>query len=200
FDGHLIAFDLTGGEKGDAPHFPILLGLGPDVDPRAAVADKGYASKANRQAARSRGIIPVIPRKANEKGKPGFFAKAIYKGRARIERAVGKLKRFSVSSHDARRRSGTSHPSSHSQPVSPGSNPSTLNKSKSNSNLCLLQSGREVYHNFGFLSHWKQHQCAKTYRRLHGPEGESSLDKACRRDWINDTTSDTGQYKRAYRR
>ncbi|WP_261516788.1 transposase [Chelativorans petroleitrophicus] len=106
FDGHLIAFDLTGGEKGDAPHFPILPGLGPDVDPRAAVADKGYASKANRQAARSRGIIPVIPRKANEKGKPGFFAKAIYKGRARIERAVGKLKRFSVSSYDARRRSG----------------------------------------------------------------------------------------------
>ncbi|MCF1437169.1 transposase, partial [Agrobacterium vitis] len=30
FDGHPIAFDLTGGEKGDAPHFPILLGLGPD--------------------------------------------------------------------------------------------------------------------------------------------------------------------------
>ncbi|WP_411037713.1 transposase [Shinella sp. BYT-45] len=80
--------------KGDAPHFTILLGLGPDIDPRGAVADKGYASKANRQAARSRGIIPVIPRKANEKGKPGFFVKAIYKGRARIEQAVGKLKRF----------------------------------------------------------------------------------------------------------
>jgi len=94
FDGHPIAFDLTGGEKGDAPHFPILLGLGPDVDPRAAVADKGYASKANRQAARSRGIVPVIPYKANEKHKPGFFAKALYRGRARIEQAVGKLKRF----------------------------------------------------------------------------------------------------------
>lgn len=94
FDGHPIAFDLTGGEKGDAPHFPILLAIGPDVDPRAAVADKGYASKANRQAARARGIIPVIPRKANEKGKPGFFAKALYRGRARIEQAVGKLKRF----------------------------------------------------------------------------------------------------------
>lgn len=94
FDGHPIAFDLTGGQKGDAPHFPLLLGLGPDVDPRAAVADKGYASGANRQAARSRGIIPVIPRKANEKGKPGFFAKAIYKGRVRIEQAVGKLKHF----------------------------------------------------------------------------------------------------------
>lgn len=94
FDGHPIAFDPTGGEKGDAPHFPILLALGPDVDPRAAVADKGYASKANRKAARVRGIIPVIPHKANEKNKPSFFAKAIYKGRARIEQAVGKLKRF----------------------------------------------------------------------------------------------------------
>ena len=41
-----------------------------------------------------RGIIPVIPHKANEKNKPGFFAKAIYKGRARIEQAVGKLKRL----------------------------------------------------------------------------------------------------------
>lgn len=94
FDGHPIAFDLTGGEKGDAPHFPILLGLGPDLDPRAAVGDKGYASRANRQAARSRGIIPVIPHKANEKDKPAFFAKALYRGRARIEQAVGKLKRF----------------------------------------------------------------------------------------------------------
>jgi transposase len=94
FDGHIIAFDLTGGEKGDAPHFPILLGLGPDIEPRAAVGDKGYASKANRQAARKRGIIPVIPHKANEKQKPGFFAKALYRGRARIEQAVGKLKRF----------------------------------------------------------------------------------------------------------
>jgi hypothetical protein len=40
------------------------------------------------------GIIPVIPRKVNEKGKPAFFAKDIYKGRARIGQAVGKLKRF----------------------------------------------------------------------------------------------------------
>ena len=94
FDGLPIAFDLTGGEKGDAPHFPLLLDLGPDIKARAAVADKGYASKANRKAARSRGIIPVIPHKSNEKDRPAFFAKAIYKGRARIEQAVGKLKRF----------------------------------------------------------------------------------------------------------
>lgn len=83
FDGHPIAFDLTGGEKADAPHLPILLGLGPEVDPRVAIGDKGYASKANRLAARHRGAIAVIPHKANEKQKPGFFAKTLYKGRAR---------------------------------------------------------------------------------------------------------------------
>jgi transposase len=64
------------------------------VEPRAAIGDKGYASKANRQAARDRGIAPVIPHKANETNKPAFFATALYKGRARIEQAVGKLKRF----------------------------------------------------------------------------------------------------------
>ncbi|MCD1634710.1 hypothetical protein K7H91_13105 [Martelella mediterranea] len=67
--------------------------LGPDVTPRAVVADKGYASKANRNAARSRGAIPVIPHKTNEKDKPAHFAKAIYRGRARIDQAVGKIKR-----------------------------------------------------------------------------------------------------------
>ena len=40
------------------------------------------------------GHLPVIPHKANEKDKPAFFAKALYRGRARIEQAVGKLKRF----------------------------------------------------------------------------------------------------------
>jgi hypothetical protein len=58
------------------------------------VRDKGYASKANRQAARKLGIVPVIPAKANEKQKPASFPKTLYKGRARIEQAVGKLKRF----------------------------------------------------------------------------------------------------------
>lgn len=38
-----------------------------------------YASKANRAAARARGIAPVIPYKANEKDKPAFFAKVLYK-------------------------------------------------------------------------------------------------------------------------
>jgi len=90
----MIGFDLTGGEKADATHFSILLDIGPDIAPRAAIGDKGYASKANRAAARARGIAPVIPYKANEKDKPAFFAKVLYKARARIEQGIGVVKRF----------------------------------------------------------------------------------------------------------
>ena len=66
-------------------------------DPTSSLAqlcDKGYASEANREAARARGIAPVIPHKANEKDKSAFFARTLYKARARIEQGVGRLKRF----------------------------------------------------------------------------------------------------------
>jgi Transposase DDE domain len=68
--GDIIAFDLTGGEAFDGRHFETLLGIGPDIHPRVVICDKGYASKANRDTARARGIAPVIPHKANEKDKP----------------------------------------------------------------------------------------------------------------------------------
>jgi hypothetical protein len=59
--GYPIAFHLTGGEASDSRNFEVLLDLGPDVNPRAAVADKGYDAKTNRKMARERGICPVIP-------------------------------------------------------------------------------------------------------------------------------------------
>lgn len=58
------------------------------------MTDKGYDAKANREAARERGICPVIPYRSNTKNKPAFFPKALYKTRARIEQTIGKLKRF----------------------------------------------------------------------------------------------------------
>jgi transposase len=58
------------------------------------MGDKGYDAKANRAAARARGIAPVIPTKSNARDRPAFFPKALYRGRARIEQCVGKLKRF----------------------------------------------------------------------------------------------------------
>jgi transposase len=72
----------------------VLLEIGPDVRPRAAVGDKGYDSRSNREAARLRGICPVIPYRSTAKDRPAFFPRMLYRGRARIEQTVGKLKRF----------------------------------------------------------------------------------------------------------
>jgi transposase len=94
WDGDPLSFHLTGGEASDSPHFETLVDLGPDITPRAAVGDKGYDAKTNRQAARSRGICPAIPHRTTTKEKPKFFPKALYRGRARIEQTMGKLKRF----------------------------------------------------------------------------------------------------------
>ncbi|GAA0586429.1 hypothetical protein GCM10009416_26040 [Craurococcus roseus] len=94
WNGLPLDFHLTGGEASDSRQFETLLGIGSDIDPRAVVTDKGCDSKANRNATRDRGIAPLIPHKANAKGWPGFFPKALYRGRARIEQAIGKLKRF----------------------------------------------------------------------------------------------------------
>jgi transposase len=45
-------------------------------------------------SARKRGVCPVIPYRATVTDRPAFFPKILYKARARIEQAVGKLKRF----------------------------------------------------------------------------------------------------------
>src|SRR3954470_23145893 len=93
-DGRPLAFHLTEGQAGDSPQFEVLLDLGPDITPRAAVGDKGYDSKANRTAARERNICPVILFKSSARNRPRFFPRALYRARARIEQLVGKLKRF----------------------------------------------------------------------------------------------------------
>jgi hypothetical protein len=87
---------LTGGEASDSRNFEVLLDLGPDVDPRAVVADKGYDAKTNREAARNRGICPVIPYRSNTIDKPKFSSAS------------------NVSRSAARRRQQTMHHSSHS--------------------------------------------------------------------------------------
>jgi transposase len=72
----------------------MSLEMGPDITPRAAMTDKGYDSKANRTACREHGIVPVIPYRDNAKNRPNYFPRVLYKGRARIEQTMGKLKRF----------------------------------------------------------------------------------------------------------
>jgi transposase len=94
FEGLPLDFHLTGGEASDSRQFEILLDIGPDITPRAVMTDKGCDAQANREAARSRGICPIIPYRANAKDRPAFFPKMLYRRRAGIEQAIGKLKRF----------------------------------------------------------------------------------------------------------
>ena len=93
-DGLPIAFELTGGEAADSPMFGALIDAGPDGPARAVIGDKGYDSDANRALARERGAVPVIPHRSNRNVIPAHFATSLYRGRARIEQMMGKLKRF----------------------------------------------------------------------------------------------------------
>ena len=89
-----MGFELTGGQAADSPQFGTLMGLGPGETPRAVVCDKGCDSDAYRALAGRRGAPPVIPYRSNRKHIPERFARALYRGRARIEQMIGKLKRF----------------------------------------------------------------------------------------------------------
>lgn len=89
-----LDFHLTGGEASDCIEFETSLDIGPDIRPRLAVTDKGYDSRANRQAARARGVVAIIPRRETAKNRGRFFPKRLYRLRSRIEQAIGKLKRF----------------------------------------------------------------------------------------------------------
>jgi hypothetical protein len=73
----------------------MSLQMGSDITPRPAT-DKGYDSNANRTACRTRGIVPIIPYCDNAKNRPNYFAKVLYKGRARIEHPMGKLKHVAL--------------------------------------------------------------------------------------------------------
>ncbi|PQZ25421.1 hypothetical protein CQZ93_15105 [Ochrobactrum vermis] len=93
-NGQPLGFELTGGEASDSKQFESLMDTGPQVRHRAIIADKGYDSDVNREIARKAGAIPVIPYRSNRRNIPKHFATALYRGRARIEQMMGKLKRF----------------------------------------------------------------------------------------------------------
>ena len=72
-EGNPLDFHLTGGEVSDTTQFETSLDLGPDIAPRVAITDKGYDSRANRAAARKRGITPVIPRRWIRRNEGAIF-------------------------------------------------------------------------------------------------------------------------------
>jgi transposase len=65
----------------------------PRLRPRRLVGDKGYSSRAVRQALRRRGIGAVIPRKRNER-RAARFDREAYRQRNKVERLFNRLKQW----------------------------------------------------------------------------------------------------------
>jgi transposase len=100
--GKPVTFTLTGGQVHDSTQVSALIRRGairrlgrgrPRLRPAKMVGDKGYSSRSIRRALRKRGIIPVIPTKANERRQPGFDREA-YRQRNIVERLINRLKNF----------------------------------------------------------------------------------------------------------
>lgn len=87
-----IEFELTGGEVHDCKVAPeIIEKLSPA---KCIVADKGYDSETLREQIRSKGSIPVIPRKTNSKTGNHDMDWCLYKYRHLVENAFARLKHF----------------------------------------------------------------------------------------------------------
>ena len=93
---------MTGGQVHDTRQVSALISRGairrigrgrPRLRPTKLVGDKAYSSRSIRLALRKRGIIPVIPTKANERRQPDFDREA-YRQRNIIERLINRLKNF----------------------------------------------------------------------------------------------------------
>lgn len=69
-------------------HFETLLDIGPDINPRAALGDKGLRFQIKPRSLTSPWDMSGNP-VSMSKDMPAFFPKFLYKGRGRIEQAVG---------------------------------------------------------------------------------------------------------------
>ena len=90
--GRPLGFVLTGGETSDYKAVNDLIAL-PVAKPKLMLADKGYDSDDVRANLLLRGILPVIPPKAN-RNEPIACDFRAYRDRNRVERMFNKLKQF----------------------------------------------------------------------------------------------------------
>ena len=85
-----MALVLTPGQTADITQAETLLA---DLEPDAVLADKGYDSDALVATLDERGIVTVIPSKANRKV-PRKTDFALYRERNLVERFFGKIKQY----------------------------------------------------------------------------------------------------------
>ena len=89
-----MALSLTPGQAADINQaVPLLDQVDARIEPAALLADKGYDSDALIETLEERGIVPVIPPKANRR-EPRKTDFALYRERNLVERFFGKLKQY----------------------------------------------------------------------------------------------------------
>ena len=91
-DGYPLDFKITGGEVHDSQVADELIEMIGQAD--YFIADKGYDSEVIRDKARSNGMIPIIPKRANAKKPNPDFDRYLYKLRHLVENMFARLKHF----------------------------------------------------------------------------------------------------------
>jgi hypothetical protein len=82
-------FHLTGGDASDSTQFEMSLDIGPSIRTRIAMTDKSQSSGGTRARHHT-----AYPARENSKQTARCFPTRLCKLRARIEQAIGNLKRF----------------------------------------------------------------------------------------------------------
>ena len=116
-DGLPLAFHLTEGQASDSPQFEILLDLGPDITPRAAVGDKGYDSTGSRGAATWH--LPGDPVQAIGRDPAGLLSASPLPGSRPHRAACGQAQALQEYRSVARKRSKTTDSSPHHRQIRP---------------------------------------------------------------------------------
>ena len=89
-----MALSLTPGQAADIKQaVPLLDQVDDRIEPDALLADKGYDCDALIETLEERGVVPVIPPKANRR-EPRKTDFALYRQRNLVERFFGKLQQY----------------------------------------------------------------------------------------------------------
>lgn len=89
--GNPLCIEITGGQVHDSQVAPQLID---QVQGEILIADKGYDSESIREKARSKNMIPVIPKRSNNKNLDKGFDLQLYRNRHVIENLFAKLKHY----------------------------------------------------------------------------------------------------------
>ena len=89
--GNPLSVEITGGQVHDSQFAGILI---EQINGENLIADKGYDSEEIRKRARSKNMIPIIPKKTNSKSPNPEFDSNLYKNRHLVENLFAKLKHY----------------------------------------------------------------------------------------------------------